>query len=236
MLRGVATTRLAHSLLALAALSLPSCATLPSELAEDGPFVVAVKCARLPEHMPWYSTFAEHSWFDVRNDVGWTRIEVISRSSGVRVRRIPASEARSDERWGGRQVHVLAVYTGEDAKQLVPAMLAKAKTYPHALGYQPWPGPNSNTFVEWLSREVSGLAVAQYPTSLGKDYPRNGWVDAGITATRTGLELETAYVGLQAGLIEGVELHLVGLTIGVGLWPPQLKVPFLPGLPWGLAH
>ena len=32
------------------------------------------------------------------------------------------------------------------------------------------------------------------------------------------------------GLREGLELHLLGLTLGVGLWPPALKLPLLPRL------
>ena len=41
-------------------------------------------------------------------------------------------------------------------------------------------------------------------------------------------------VGAQVGLAEGVELHLLGLTLGVDLWPPQVKLPFLPAIPWQL--
>ena len=58
------------------------------------------------------------------------------------------------------------------------------------------------------------------------------WVRAGVTTSRLGLELESPYLGVQVGLQEGVELHLIGLTAGVGLWPPSLKLPFLPAIPW----
>jgi hypothetical protein len=34
-------------------------------------------------------------------------------------------------------------------------------------------------------------------------------------------------------LVEGIELHLLGLTVGVGLWPPVLKLPFLADIPGG---
>lgn len=236
MLRRVLKTRSLCLLFALIAMAMPSCAMLPSEIVRDEDYIVAIKSARLPNYMPWYSTFAEHGWFDVRGKDGWTRVEVISQNSGVRIQRIPTPEAHSDERFGGRQVHVLGLYKGESARVMGDALLARAPDFPYADYYSPWPGPNSNTFVDWLSKEVSGLAVVPYPTALGKDYPRNGWIDAGITSTRTGLELELMVLGVQAGLIEGVELHVLGLTLGVGIWPPQLKLPFLPGLPWGLAH
>lgn len=213
-----------------------SCAMLPSEIDGTERWVVAVKSARLPSDEPWYSTFAEHSWVDVRLDGVWRRVEVLSRASRVRVVSIHAEEARTDTRFGGRQVHVIALYSGAKARRLGADILAVASRYPHADGYRAWPGPNSNTFVEWLSHEVSGLRLEQYPTALGKDYPGNHWVRAGVTTTRSGVELETPLLGVQVGVQEGLELHVLGLTIGVDLWPPQLKLPFLPGIPWGLAR
>jgi len=222
----------ARSLLVIAALWTSACATYPSEVDVDSEFVVVCKSARLPAWMPWYSQFAEHGWFDLYDGSEWLRIEVLSRSSGVVVRGISDEEAVSDVRFETRDVHVHAVYRGDVARRMIPAMHRKAREYPWQGGYEPWPGPNSNTFVEWMSHQVPGLWVEQYGTALGKDYPSNGWVQAGVTATRTGLELETPYVGLQAGLTEGLELHLLGLTLGVDLWPPQLKLPFLPAIPW----
>ncbi|MFN3241998.1 MAG: DUF3750 domain-containing protein [Planctomycetota bacterium] len=213
-----------------------ACATLPSELPRDVGCIVTCKSARLPPWMPWYSQFAEHGWYDVYDGSSWIRIEILGRSTGVRMREIDAEQARSDERFDGREVHVLATYTGEAARAMVPVMIDKAPGFPHANGYEPWPGPNSNTFVEWLSHQVPGLWVEQYGTAVGKDYPINGWVRAGVSTTRTGLELETPYVGVQVGLQEGVELHLVGLTLGIDLWPPQVKLPFLPAFPWQMIR
>jgi len=223
-------------LVMLAVLLCPACATLPSQIASDATHVVAVKCARLPARMPWYSTHAEHGWYDVKTESGWHRVEVMGRSTGVMVTSIDDVEARSDQRFGDRQVHVLRLVEGESARQIGAQILAKAEQYPHAYDYAPYPGPNSNTFVEWLSKEVPGLWLEQYGTAVGKDYPMNGWVSGGVTTTRTGLELETPFLGVQAGLVEGVELHLLCMTIGIGIWPPQLKLPLLPGLPWGLAR
>ena len=62
-----------------------------------------------------------------------------------------------------------------------------------------------------------------YPAAVGKDYAR--WLHTGVTSTGTGLELETLLIGVQAGWVEGVEVHLIGLVLGVGLWPPHLKLP-----------
>jgi len=40
--------------------------------------------------------------------------------------------------------------------------------------------------------------------------------------------LDTAWLGLALGLQEGVELHLAGLQLGIGIWPPRIEFPFLP--------
>ncbi|MCK5943776.1 MAG: DUF3750 domain-containing protein [Planctomycetes bacterium] len=212
------------------------CATLPSELDDDETFVVTCKSARLPSGMPWYSRFAEHGWFDVCQGGAWIRIEILGSSTGVMVENIKATTARSDTRFGDRQVHVHAVYRGDAAREMIPRMLERAEQFPWEDAYEAWPGPNSNTFVEWLSQQVPGLWIEQYGTAVGKDYPINGWLQVGTTTTRTGVELETPYLGAQLGLVEGAELHLLGLTLGVDLWPPQLKLPFLPGIPWELAR
>lgn len=221
------------ALLLLPALAF-GCAVRPSEADLEHEFVVTYKSARLPPWMPWYSQFAEHGWFDVRDQDGWTRVEVMNRGSGVQVAEIDLDAARADTRFGGRSVHVHAVYTGAAARAMVPVLLERAPAYPWSDDYAPWPGPNSNTFAAWLSREVPGLWTEPYGAALGKDYPDNGWLQAGLTTTRTGVQLDTPYVGAQVGLAEGVELHLLGLTLGVDLWPPQVKLPFLPAIPWQL--
>lgn len=71
-------------------------------------------------------------------------------------------------------------------------------------------------------------------TAVGKDY--TSWARAGLTTSRTGIELDTSFLGAEIGLKEGVQVHFLGLTVGVGLWPPTIKLPFLPGIPFGLER
>jgi hypothetical protein len=95
-------------------------------------------------------------------------------------------------------------------------------------GYVLWPGPNSNTYVAQLCR-YARISVDLPPSAIGKD-----WADGipyvfGFHSSTTGLgfQLDAGIVGLQVGLIEGIELHLFGSTIGVAFWPPALKLPVL---------
>lgn len=89
-----------------------------------------------------------------------------------------------------------------------------------------YPGPNSNTFGDVVLRKCK-LSASLPATSVGKDW--RGVIGAGVTSERTGLQLETAIVGVKLGLKEGVEVHLIGLSFGVDLWPPALILPLGPG-------
>lgn len=93
-------------------------------------------------------------------------------------------------------------------------------------GYVLWPGPNSNTYVALLCR-LARISVDLPPSAIGKDWPDAiPWV-LGFHASTTGmgLQLDVGVVGLQVGLIEGVQLHLFGSSLGVAFWPPALVLP-----------
>lgn len=89
-----------------------------------------------------------------------------------------------------------------------------------------YPGPNSNTFGDVVLRRCK-LSASLPSTSVGKDW--RGLIGAGITSERTGVQLETPLVGLKIGLKEGIEVHVIGLSFGVDLWPPAIILPLGPG-------
>ena len=219
-----------RSPLPLTALLLTACATRPSTLPDD-PCRVLVKSVRLPDRdwLPWFTRFAEHAWVEVRLGDQATRIEWNKYLDAIAHTPLRPPDLANDERWE-RGVAVHAEWTGERARELGERILAVAHRFPDATGYRAWPGPNSNTFVAWLAREV-GMGVLLPPTAVGKDY--TPWLAAGLSSTRLGLHVDTALLGAQVGLVEGVELHLLGLTAGIALWPPALELPFLPAFPGG---
>lgn len=218
-----------RTLAVVACLAAAACATRPSSLV-DGDACILIKSVRLPERawLPWYSRFAEHVWIDFLHAGTWHRVEW-NAVDHVLLDEIDAGRVFADERWG-RGVAVHDALHGERAERVAARILTHASSYPCAGCYRPWPGPNSNSFVVWLAHEVD-LPVAMPPAAVGKDFTT--WVDVGVTPTGLGLEFETLPLGVELGLREGVELHLLGLTAGVGLWPPALKVPFLPAIPGG---
>ncbi len=213
---------------------LASCGIAPSDL-PDEPDLVVVKAVRIPVRswLPWYTRFADHCWVDVRRDGAWQRVEWNGHMDDTDPSEMSDEWAQSDSRWE-REVRVLEWYEGPEARAIGEDVLRLATEFPHVDSYQAWPGPNSNTLVEWLARETPGMHVRLPTTAIGKNHA--SWARAWVTTSRTGIELETSILGAQVGLAEGFEAHLFGLPFGVGIWPPAIKVPFLPDVPFGLGR
>lgn len=209
----------------------------PSELPNDRDWIVAVKSCGIPQSMPWYSRFAEHTWIDIKggDELAWSRVEVAGKFTGAKEERISAHAARRDVRWSNEPVRVHAVFFGDEAAQLairISKLTRQLDARYSNGGYEAWPGPNSNTFVRELTQEIPELTFAFDHNAVGKDFT---WFDAGLAPSRTGVHVDTWPLGLTLAAQEGLELHLLQLNLGLSLWPPRLKLPFLPAIPWERA-
>lgn len=199
-----------------------SCAALPRPVelpAPDAGATLIVASAALGEPL---DDVARHPWVAFREDGArrWMRYEVMCCAPDT-VRGRP-HDPLSDYGAGGGDVQIHKVLTGQDARDAIACVERAASDYPYNDLYRAWPGPNSNTFVDYLAR-TCGLGVELPATSIGRDF--RGWVGVSTTAGGTGVQLETPLVGLKVGLTEGVELHILALVIGVDLWPPALILP-----------
>ena len=221
---------LAASLVACAACHAPR----PSQLPRDEPWIVAVKSCRLPTRMQWYTRFAHHTWIDVKagDDQHWRRIEVSGQTTGVVIDSISAARAHSDWRWG-REVQLHASISGERAQRISERIDGAASAYDElfADSYDAWPGPNSNTLLRRLAHDLPELAFAFDHNALGKDYA----LRIGLTPSKSGVSADAYVVGAALAAREGLELHALGLVLGVQFWPPRLQLPLLPELPWSAA-
>lgn len=115
---------------------------------------------------------------------------------------------------------------GEEARVAIRALERAAADYADAANYWAYPGPNSNTFAERMAR-AAGVPLDLHHNAVGKDW---SWLRIGPSSTRTGVELETPLLGIQLGLREGIELHVLQLTFGIDFWPPALLLPGAPRL------
>jgi len=61
--------------------------------------------------------------------------------------------------------------TGDLASQQIPNILTAIKKYPYLQQYTMWPGPNSNSFTQWIALEVPELNLKLPIKAIGK-----GWM------------------------------------------------------------
>ncbi|SMH36541.1 DUF3750 domain-containing protein [Azospirillum agricola] len=185
--------------------------------------VVQVYAARA---LSWRGAFGVHPWFAVKpaGARAYTVYEVV----GWRVYRgLPAvavSNRDPDGRWFGAQPVVLAELRGAAAAAAIPRIAAAAASYPYAGEYRVWPGPNSNTFAAWVARAVPELRLDLPSTALGKDYLGSGLVARAPSGTGWQLSL-FGVAGLLVAWEEGLELNLLGLTVGVDPLDLAVKLP-----------
>jgi hypothetical protein len=170
----------------------------------------------------WRGAFGEHIWIATKMEnaysyrlhqvLSWRRPTVVS------------SVDTPDRAWFGNPPTLLADYRGDAAAQMIPLIASAAANYPNADLYRIWPGPNSNSFIAWVIREVPGLEVTLPVTAIGKDYIFNGVFAPAPSGTGYQLSLG-GVVGIMLALEEGIELNLFGLSVGIDIMRPALKLP-----------
>lgn len=188
--------------------------------------VVQVYAART---VAWRGTFAVHSWIAVKEENGeaYTTFHVI----GWRLRRgesvVVVQEDVPDRHWFGARPELVHELRGAKASAAIPKIKAAAESYPYKHAYRAWPGPNSNTFISHIIRNTPELGGELPPHAIGKD-----WIDDGdlfgVSETKTGFQLSLfGVLGVTLGLGEGIEFNILGLTAGLDLARPALKLPLV---------
>lgn len=197
----------------------PAAATTPEA-------VVQVYGARA---VGWRGAFGVHTWiavkptnadhFTVYQVIGW---RVVRGGEGVVIDRRPA-----DQRWFGAMPELFADLRGPGVDEIIAKIDKAARGYPHNGNYGLWPGPNSNTFVAHVAREVPELRLDLPPTAIGKDYLTNGHViDRAPSGTGWQFSL-FGLLGVLAGAEEGVEVNVLGLVFGFDPTDMALKLPIV---------
>ncbi len=195
--------------------------------------VVQVYAARA---VRWRGYFGVHTWVAVKPRAAseYTVYEV----NGWRLRRtgsaVSIDHRSPDSRWFGNRPDLLAERRGAGVDELIARIERAVQSYAYADTYRVWPGPNSNTFVAHLLRAAPELRADLPATAIGKDYlgPRLvAWSPSG-----TGAQINVfGVLGALAGLEEGLELNVLGLTFGVDPLDLALKLPLAGRLGWPRA-
>lgn len=186
--------------------------------------VIQVYAARA---VRWRGYFGVHTWIAVK-PTGAPRFTVYE-VMGWRLRRagtaVSVSDRPPDARWFGTAPDLVAGISGEGVDDMIERVEAAVEAYPYAGTYRVWPGPNSNTFTAFVLRAVPELRADLPPTAIGKDYL--GARLLARTPSGTGLQLNVLGVaGLLAGIEEGLEVNVLGMTFGLDPKSLAVKLPF----------
>jgi hypothetical protein len=171
-----------------------------------GLFGVHTWIAVKPSGVPEYTVYEVIGW-----RLRWTDTALVARN-------------RAPDRWFGSAGELYAEKRGAGVDELIKRIHKLAADYPYAKQYTLWPGPNSNTFVAYITRAIPELKADLPATAIGKDY-LGGRVFSSAPSG-SGFQFSLAgLLGMSASRVEGLELNILSLNFGVG--PSGLKLPLL---------
>ena len=186
--------------------------------------VIQVYAARA---FSWRGAFATHSWIAVKpkNSKEYTVYQLIgwklysSKSAVVIKKDIP------DRFWFNKQPRLILHKQGDGVDKLIVKIDKAAKSYPYADQYVIWPGPNSNSFISWIGRNIPELQLNLPPTAIGKDYlGHDKFID--ITTSGSGYQISLfGLLGLTLAAKEGIEINIAGLVFGIDFNYLNIKLP-----------
>lgn len=194
--------------------------------ADEPEALIQIYAARAFE---WRGAFAVHTWIATKKSgaESYKTYEVIGwrLRSGQSV--VAIQDDLPDRYWYGAKPQLLYQIQGQRAEALIPKIEVAALKYPYPNTYRAWPGPNSNTFVSFILREIPEIGVELPPHAIGKDWIPHGWPLA-WSETGTGAQFSILGVlGLTLGAADGFELNVLGLNFGLDFLRPALKLPLI---------
>lgn len=177
----------------------------------------------------WRGWFAVHTWFAVKDKGadGYRIIQVVGWRLFRGLSPVMIEPGIPDRRWFGSQPQLLLDLRGPRAEDAIPKILQAAAAYPYQHEYRLWPGPNSNTFTSFILRSVPELGVDLPPNAIGRDYLAGPRL-FGRSESGTGGQFSVlGLLGVTAGLRDGLEVQVLGLSFGVDFLRPALKLPLI---------
>lgn len=195
----------------------------PDPVEHVGEAIVQVYAART---YGWRGRFAVHPWIIYKREgddhytrydvVGWRAPQVVQRDYAV-----------PDGLWYGAVPEVLVQHRGPGVNAMIDQIEAAVASYPFADQYRSFPGPNSNTFLAHIGREVPALKLDLPPHAIGKDY-RPLSQPVGLSSSGSGVQASLlGLLGVTIGWEEGLEFNVLGLNFGIDVNRPALRLPLV---------
>ena len=177
----------------------------------------------------WRGLFSIHTWIAVKPTGAprFTRYEVLGFGVANGAPAVRIDRMGPDNYWFGARPQILLDRRGAGVDEIIAQVRAAVASYPYPNSYCPWPGPNSNTFLAHIARQVPELAIQLPSNAVGKDFLPGGDLFA---AAPSGSGFQLSLYGLFGILLaarEGLEVNLLGLSLGVDPVRPALKLPAL---------
>ncbi len=175
----------------------------------------------------WRGFFAVHPWiiYKRQGEITFTRYDVVGWRAPQVVQR---NYAVPDGLWYGATPELLVDHRGEGVDAMIDDIEAAVASYPFADQYRSYPGPNSNTFLAHIGRQVPALQLDLPANAIGKDY-RPLTSPVGVSPSGSGVQISLlGLLGASVGLQEGLEVNVLGLNFGLDFNTPALRLPF-----WG---
>lgn len=199
-------------------------AHLAPDPAQFKPAIIQVYAARTYHSR---GLFSVHTWIAAKpeNAKSYTVYQVFG---WIKYYGRPAVLIRQDlpdRFWFDNPPWIIKDLRGEEAARLIPKIDAVARNYPYNKYYLLWPGPNSNTFIAYIARQVPELELVMPPIAIGKDYLVNHAIFA-KAPSGTGYQVSLfGMLGVLVAAKEGVEINILGLVFGVRFHKPWLILP-----------
>jgi len=120
----------------------------------------------------WRGWFAIHTWIAAKHsgEDAYTVYDVVGWRGrhGEPVMKI--YQDIPDRYWFGEKPRILNSHKGPGVDKLIDAVDKAARDYPWKTTYKAFPGPNSNTFIAWIGRQVPELGLDLPFSAIGSGY------------------------------------------------------------------
>jgi hypothetical protein len=174
----------------------------------------------------WRGALGVHTWIAAKpsNETSYTVYQVIGWRARYGGSALVVSKDIPDRYWFGHRPELISDLRGDGVDDVIKRVVDAIDLYPYASTYTMYPGPNSNTFTAWVGRLVPELKLDLPPTAIGKDYLGDNLVAKAPSGT--GFQFSVlGLLGLLAGVEEGIEVNVAGLTFGIDPLDFALKLP-----------
>ncbi len=116
--------------------------------------------------------FAIHTWVAIKEDNAstYTLYQVVSWGLRRTGSAVSISQGRPNRYWFRSPPQLLFEAKGDTAAEMIPAIKRAVADYPYEAEYVMWPGPNSNSFVQWIVSNVPGIDAELPAKAIGKNW------------------------------------------------------------------